>query len=257
MRYAIPCPLRKLVMKNISMFVLALLFIFTAKSAYSENANILFNENFHDLTNWKPLYFPKIEKHSSYEIEVKGNDSYLKTTSNASASGIVYKEEFNVYEFPNVAWQWRVENVYKNGDAKTKAGDDYPLRIYIIFKYDPEKAGFWDKVKYKAAKLVYGEYPPHSSLNYIWANKEHDKSLITSAYTEKSRMILLQQGASNIGKWLTQDINIIEDYKTAFGTPPPATGSIAIMNDSDNTKEESTSYINFIKVYTTSRASPD
>ncbi len=234
-------------MKKLLACVLALLFVFMAKTAYPGSNGTLFSEDFHDLTSWKPLYFPKIKKHSSYEIEAGGGDSYLKTTSNASASAIVYKKEFNVYEFPNIQWQWKVENIYEKGDAKTKAGDDYPLRIYIIFKYDPEKAEFWDKLKYKAAKLVYGEYPPHSSLNYIWASKEHKETLITSAYTEKSRMVLLQKGNSKVGKWLTQDINIIEDYKSAFGTPPPAIGSIAIMNDSDNTGEESVSYINFIK----------
>ncbi|MCK5347452.1 MAG: DUF3047 domain-containing protein, partial [Candidatus Heimdallarchaeota archaeon] len=74
---------------------------------------------------------------------------------------------------------------YRNGNAKTKEGDDYPIRIYVIFKYDPKRAGFFEKLKYNSAKLVYGEYPPHSALNYIWANKEHKERIITSAYTDK------------------------------------------------------------------------
>lgn len=46
------------------------------------------------------------------------------------------------------------------GDAATKDGDDYALRIYIIFPYDPAEASFGTKLKYNAAKLIYGEYPP-------------------------------------------------------------------------------------------------
>ncbi len=219
------------------------------QTAYAGETKTLFVENFDNLDNWRPLHFPKIEKYSLYTIETKAADSYLKAESNVSASAIVYKKKFNVYEFPRVSWQWKVEHVYQKGDAKTKAGDDYPLRIYIIFEYNPDKAGLWDKLKYKAAKLIYGEYPPHSSLNYIWANKKQAQTIITSAYTKKSKMILVQAGNAMLGKWLTYDVDIVEDYQKAFGTAPPKMASIAIMNDSDNTGENSISYINYVKVY--------
>ena len=210
---------------------------------------MLFREDFNDLIDWKPLYFPKIEKHSSYAIESNNSESYLKAESDASASAILYKKEFNVYEYPRVRWRWKAKNVYQNGDAKTKSGDDYPLRIYIVFKYDPEKAGFMEKLEYNAAKLIYGEYPPHSSLNYIWANKEYKERIITNVYTKKAKMVLLQKGDSNIGKWFIHDVNIIEDYQEAFGNDPPPIASVAVMNDSDNTGERSISYLDYIELY--------
>jgi len=230
-------------------YTLILLCISAASQAHSGEGKLPFREDFNDLNNWKPLYFPKIEKHSSYTIESNGSESYVKAESDVSASAVLYKKEFNIYQYSRMRWRWKVEDVYAKGNAKTKSGDDYPLRIYIIFKYDPAKAGFMEKVKYNAAKLIYGEYPPHSSLNYIWANREHEETLITNAYTEKSKMILLQKGDSNIGKWLNQDVNILEDYEEAFGEKPPPIASIAIMNDSDNTGEKSISYLDYIELY--------
>ncbi len=205
-------------------------------------------EDFNDLADWKPLYFPKIKNHTSYSIESAGAERYVKASSRASASALVYKEEFNVYAFPVVRWRWKAENVYKKGDATTKAGDDYPIRIYIMFKYDPDKAGFLARVTYGAAKLIYGEYPPQSSLNYIWANKRHGKAVITSPYTEKAKMIPLQEGETNVGKWVTQQVDILQDYEKAFGTKPPTTARLAIMNDSDNTGEASVSYVDYIEI---------
>ena len=47
---------------------------------------------------------------------------------------------------PNQISTWKTQflsnasNVFEKGNAKEKSGDDYPLRIYIIFKYDPENA---------------------------------------------------------------------------------------------------------------------
>jgi len=224
----------------------ALLLIFSAL-AYSEQ--VLLQENFDNTDNWKPLNFPKIKEHSSYTVETSDEGSYLVAKSSGSASALIYKEEFNVYEFPYVRWRWKVSNIYEKGNAKSKKGDDYPIRIYVIFKYDPKKAGFRERLKYRTAKILYKEYPPHSGLNYIWANKEHREKIITSKYTDKSRMILLQKGKSNVGKWQEHEINIVEDYKAAFGKNPPEIASIAIMNDSDNTKESSTSYVDYIEVY--------
>ncbi|NIS60718.1 MAG: DUF3047 domain-containing protein [Proteobacteria bacterium] len=230
-------------------YTLILLCISAAPQAHSEEENPLFREDFNDLNSWKPLYFPKIKKHTSYTIESNGSENYLKAESNASASAVLYRKDFNIYQYSRMRWRWKVENVYTNGDAKTKSGDDYPLRIYIVFKYDPEKAGFMEKVKYNAAKLIYGEYPPHSGLNYIWANREHEETIIINAFTEKSKMILLQKGNSNIGKWLNEDVNIRKDYEEAFGEKPPPIASIAIMNDSDNTGEKSISYLDYIELY--------
>ena len=62
-------------------------------------------------------------------------------------------------------------------------------------------------------------------------------------------MIPLQMGSKNLGRWQVQDVNIIEDYKMAFGTEPPPYAGIGIMNDSDNTGEKSASYVDFIEVY--------
>jgi hypothetical protein len=230
-------------------YALTLLCIPLASQGHSAEGRSLFREDFNDLSSWNPLYFPKIKKHTSYTIESNGSESYLKAESNASASAVLHKKEFNVYQYSRLRWRWKVENVYTKGNAKTKSGDDYPLRIYIVFKYDPEKAGFTEKLKHSAAKLIYGEYPPHSSLNYIWANREHDETIITNAYTHRSKMVLLQRGDSNSGKWLNQNVNIRKDYEEAFGATPPPIARIAIMNDSDDTGEESISYLDYIELY--------
>ena len=34
-------------------------------------------------------------------------------------------------------------------------------------------------------------------------------------------MIILQAGSEKAGKWHEEDINILEDYRKAFGTDPP------------------------------------
>ncbi len=208
------------------------------------NADVLLKEDFNSLSNWTPLDFEKIKKHSTYEVK----DSILIAKSDASASGIRFKKSYDIYKYPILSFKWKVSNVYKKGDTTTKEGDDYPIRIYVMFKYNPKKVSFFTKIKYGLAKSIYGAYPPYSSLNYIWANKIQKDKIITSAYTDKSKMIVLDSGAKNVNTWQEHTVNVLADYKKAFGENPPAVVSLAIMNDSDNTGESSTSYVDYIEV---------
>jgi hypothetical protein len=232
----------------LKIIIILIVLMISPLPSYGEDENIFLREEFNDLQRWKPLSFPKIKEHSTYNIEKDGAGSYLKAESNASASGIAMKEEFNVYEYRQVRWMWKVSNVYEKGNAKKKSGDDYPLRVYIMFKYDPEKASFGERIKYGLVKSIYDEYPPHSSLNYIWANRKHEEKIIPNPYASEAKMILLQTGSEKEGQWIEQEIDIINDYRKAFGEDPPVTGSLAIMNDSDNTGENSVSYIDYIEV---------
>ncbi len=123
-------------MKNFKItFICLLVVIVHNVNLYSQILPVFLKEDFNDLENWTPLYFPKIEKHSSYTIEILGEEKYLKAKSYSSASGLISKKEFNPYDFPLIKWRWKVDNIYKKGDATQKKGDDYPIRIYILFKY--------------------------------------------------------------------------------------------------------------------------
>ncbi|MFQ6605172.1 MAG: DUF3047 domain-containing protein [Fidelibacterota bacterium] len=205
-------------------------------------------EDFSSLDHWKPLTFPNIENHTYYSIEKRDTVSVLKAEARASASGVIFSETFNVYEMPVIRWRWMVSNVFTKGDARFKDGDDYPVRIYIVFQYDPDEAGWAQALKYEAARLVYGEYPPHSSLNYIWANRSHEKGIIPNAYTNQAQMIVLREGPAAVGTWQEEEVDILRDYRAAFGEDPPATASLAIMSDSDNTGESAIAFIDYIAV---------
>jgi hypothetical protein len=217
--------------------------------AYPQDTRVLFREDFNTLENWRPLYFPKIPRHSTYTVETNGSESFLKAESNTSASALIFKQEFNIYDYPKVRWRWKISNVYHDADPEKKSGDDYPIRVHIMFKYDPRTANTIDKVKYGIVRGLYGEYPPRSTLNYVWANGMEQKAIITSPYTDKAKLIALEKGKRKVGMWQDEEANIIQDYRGAFGADPPSIASIAIMNDSDNTGQQSVSYIDFIEVF--------
>lgn len=191
---------------------------------------------------WKPLTFKKIEKHTTYQLVKDGGVTVVKAVSEASASGLTREIKINLKEYPVVQWRWKVTNVLKKGDVTRKEGDDYPARIYITFAYDAGKVGFFDKAKYETARLLYGQYPPIGAINYIWESKAPKGTVVPNTYAEEVKMIVVESGTAGLNQWMTEERNVYEDYKKAFGEEPPMISGVAIMTDTDNTGESATAY---------------
>lgn len=165
---------------------------------------------------------------TQYHVESEGDFHFLTAVSNGAASGLFYKIDYSPEEYPIVSWTWKIDNTLQKGDARTKEGDDYAARIYVVFP----SLFFW---KTKA-------------LNYVWANKIEVEQFIANAFTANAMMIAVESGDAKAGSWVTERRNIIEDYRKAFGSSPSNVGSIAIMTDTDNTGESAKAYYGPIKI---------
>jgi len=228
--------------------LLAAVLTLVSLSSAAVAKTVFLDERFATLDQWQPLTFPKIDRHSTYTIRPCDNTTCLQMESNNSASGLILKQTFNIYQYPILKWRWKVSNVYRKGDSATKKGDDYPARLYVVFAYDPTKAPAGKRLRYQLAKLIYGQFPPDSSISYIWDNRVTNKAFIINAYVDEARMIPVSSGTAQVNTWQEYTVDVVEDYKKAFGQEPPATASLAVMCDSDNTREAATALMQYIRI---------
>jgi hypothetical protein len=154
----------------------------------------------------------------------------LRAEAKASASGLFHKVEYNAAAEPILAWSWKVDNIVVGGDARTKGGDDYPARIYVVFP----SLLFW---KTKA-------------LNYVWATNLPEGTAIPNSFTSNAMMVAVENGPAHLGQWRGYRRNIYQDFRKFFGTEPPPVGAIAIMTDTDNTGEKASACYGAIRVET-------
>jgi hypothetical protein len=230
--------------------LLALLALALPAPSAAAEGDVLLREEFTSLDAWKPLTFPKIPRHSTYTLATNPDQTefVLRAESDRSASGMVLKQRYDVHAYPRLRWRWRVEGVYAKGDATRKAGDDYPIRLYVMFEYDPKTAAGGKRLKYGFAKAVYGEYPPDSGVSYVWESRENPAEFVVSPYTGSMMMFLKRKGPARVGEWVEEEADVLADYRKAFGKDPPRTASLAVMNDSDNTGERSVSFVDWIEI---------
>lgn len=230
---------RKYLAATLAMFMLAS----TGKADSTGASPIKAFSNMTSLDDgWEPLVFPKIDRHSRYRLVDEEGKRVVEATTDNSASGLIARVSVEPGESLILRWRWKVSNVYKQGNAREKDGDDYPARIYVAFEFEPEEAGFFERAKRKTVEVVFGEQLPGNALNYIWANRLPVGEIVANPFTDSTMMVAVNSGPDNTGEWVTVERDIVADYREAFGRNPPKLVGIAIMSDSDNTGESATAW---------------
>lgn len=213
---------------------------------HADNADNSLITPFSEMTSledgWEPLEFPNIDRHSRYQLVDDSGEQVVEATTDNSASGLIARVSVEPGDSLILRWRWKVSNVFEQGDARRKDGDDYPARIYVAFEFEPEDAGFFERARRKAVEVVFGEELPGNALNYIWANRLTVGEIVANPFTDTTMMVAVNSGADTTGSWVTVERDIVEDYKAAFSRKPPKLAGVAIMSDSDNTGESATAW---------------
>lgn len=190
---------------------------------------------------WKPLRFKKVPTATDYTVVRDGDSIVVRAESRSSASGLARDVSIDLKAYPVVVWRWKVENLIAQGDVTRRQGDDSAARLYITFAYESDKVSWSRMAKYKTGRLLFGNIPI-AAINYIWDRVAPIDTLTPNVYTDFARVIVVESGGANVGRWVDEERNVYLDYQRAFGGEPPKVNGIAIMTDSDNTREAATAY---------------
>jgi hypothetical protein len=183
------------------------------------------------LEEWEEKVF---ENKVLYAVQPQKEGGYLSAKSEKACSGLIYRMEFNPKKFPMISWRWKVSQFPdKEAVGRKKGGwiekDDYAARVYVIFPS-------W--------------YFLHTRcIEYVWDETMGEETILTSPYFRNIKLIVIESGRKNLGKWVFEERNIYEDYKKVYGRYPFSdVGAIALMTDTDNTLSTAEAAYTDIKV---------
>jgi hypothetical protein len=190
------------------------------------------------------------EKNSTqYKLVAESGVTVVRAESSASASGLSRIVKVNPAEYPVLTWRWKISNILKNSDIRSKAGDDYPARVYVMFDYPLEKLPFAERIKLRMARALHDPTLPAATLCYVWDSKAPAGTMVPSSYTDRVRMVVVESGTSRVNQWLAMERNVAADFKAAFGEDAPPITAVAIATDTDNTGESVVAFYGDISFY--------
>lgn len=146
-------------------------------------------------------------------------DGGLRAESRAAASGLYRELAVDLGETPMLIWSWKLGHGLHARDERTRAGDDYPLRVYVVFSGG---LAFWRT----------------RAINYVWASTQPAGAEWPNAFTANARMIALESGPARGGEWIAEARDVRADYRRLFGAEPPPVAAVALMTDTDDTAGE-------------------
>jgi hypothetical protein len=190
---------------------------------------------------WQPLHFPKIERHTRYQVvEIEGRPVF-RAHAECSASGMVLPlQGVDLRHTPRLAWSWKIERGLEIADERAKEGDDFAARVYVLFRFDAERASLWSRLQRRVAATLYGEELPGKAINYVWSSRARPGESWTNPYSQDALMVARRSGAA--GEWRSEVVDLVADHGRLLGDPLMPPLALAVMSDADNTCGEATAY---------------
>lgn len=173
-----------------------------------------------DLSGWQTKVF---SGETDYELIEAEGQTVLFARSQSTASGLYREVSIDLSKTPILNWNWKVDNILRDNNERTKSGDDYPARIYVVFSGG---LMFWRT----------------RAINYVWSNRQPVDSTWRNAFTSNAGMVAVQSGSDHVGHWMKESRNVLADYRRIFGEDPGRVDAVAIMTDTDNSGAAATAW---------------
>ena len=174
-----------------------------------------------DLAGWTPETF-RGKRQTAYTLVQDEGRTVLRAESRQAASGLMHRIEVDPRLYPVLRWSWKIDHTLKKENARTRDGDDFAARVYVIFP----GTFFWQT----------------RAINYVWSGKLPVGTAIPNAYTKNAMIVAVESGEERVRQWVSEERNIAEDFRRLFGEEPPRLGGVAVMTDTDNTGEEAVAW---------------
>lgn len=162
-----------------------------------------------------------------HDMTIEENEGHrvlhLKSKIESSAVRKDIRGKINLKETPVLEWTWKAVALPKNGDCRKKTTDDQAAQIYVVWARFPEAV---------RSQII----------GYIWDTTAPAGSIVKSEKTSTVTYVVMRSGTADLGKWITERRNLVEDYKNIYGGQPDGPGYISIAIDSDDTVSSAESF---------------
>jgi hypothetical protein len=167
----------------------------------------------------------------NYDFTVVENEGkkvlHLKSAGDSSNISKEIKGKVKLKETPILEWSWRVVTLPKGADSRKKETDDQAAQLYVTWPRFPEAV---------RSRVI----------GYIWDTTAPAGATIPSQKTGTVTYIVLRSGPAEVGQWLTERRNVLEDFKKIYGEAPDDPSIVSFGIDSDDVKGTAESYMGAI-----------
>jgi hypothetical protein len=164
----------------------------------------------------------------TYDLEVvpDSGQPVLRLGSNGGNSTISrdLRPKVELAETPILEWSWKVITLPTDGNACQKSTDDQAAQVYVAWLRSPESV---------RSRII----------GYVWDSTAPAGTICKSQKTSIVTYVVVRSGSDELGKWITERRNVVEDFRRIYGEAPDNPSALSLSIDSDDTRSSAESFI--------------
>jgi hypothetical protein len=165
------------------------------------------------LDDWQQRSF---DGNTRYSLVGDDGTTVLNAVSDGSASALGRRIRIDLKQTPWVSWRWKIGNRLEGLDERSKEGDDFAARVYLVVD-----GGL---LKWRTRTVT-----------YVWSSSNPAGTSWRNAHNPRHAAIIAVRGQQDEpGVWQAERRNAYEDFKAAFGREVHYIDAVVVMTDTDN-----------------------
>lgn len=165
---------------------------------------------------WSP--YETIGGRPAYDFTVVENDGRraLLLKSHDDHSTIARELHVDLRATPILEWSWKAVQLPAGGDIRRKETSDLTAHVFVIWPRFPAMV---------RSRLI----------GYVWDAATPVQTVEKSRKTGSVHFFVLRSGPGELGRWLTERRNVLEDYRRVYGEDPENPRALALSIDTNDT----------------------
>src|SRR5919108_1321080 len=164
----------------------------------------------------------------AYDFEIVSDNGqpvlHLRSNGDSSTISRDLRASVALDETPILEWSWKVITLPTGGNACEKSTDDQAAQVYVAWLRSPESV---------RSRII----------GYLWDSTAPAGTVCKSQKSPTVTYVVLRSGADELGKWITERRNVVEDFRRIYGEAPDNPTALSFSIDSDDTRSSAESFI--------------
>jgi hypothetical protein len=163
-----------------------------------------------------------------YDLEIVADNGQpvlrLRSKGDNSTISRDLRDRVDLNATPILEWSWKVVTLPTGGNACQKSTDDEAAQVYVAWLRAPEAV---------RSRII----------GYVWDSTAPAGTICKSQKTSTVTYVVLRSGSDDLGKWITERRNVVEDFRRIYGEAPDTPTVLSLAIDSDDTRSSAQSFI--------------
>jgi hypothetical protein len=154
-----------------------------------------------------------------------GATKVLHLKSDNDGSTVSKEQKIDVKRYPYLTWRWKAVVLPKGGDSRKAATDDQACQVYVTFPRFPAAVR-------------------SRTIGYVWDTTAPAGTVVPSQKTSTITYVIVRSGPGDVGRWLTETRNVLEDFKSIHKEEPSEdAGAVSVSIDSNDVKDRAECFL--------------